>query len=115
MGVEICLHFGYKQVSHERLKSIKKMLAGALCYNAAVCCSKMLPRMLFKIPSATTASFSTELMVSLDVLKGAYVLCVSGIGCPKSLSFILEKVMFSFKGHFLIFLENQEFVLLHSR
>ena len=97
MGEEICLHFGYEQVSHERLTSIKKMLTRVLCYNAAVCCSKMLPRALFKIPSAATASFSTELMVSLDVLKGAHVLCVSGIGCPKSVSFILEKVLFSLR------------------
>jgi hypothetical protein len=70
----------------------------------------MLPRAIFKIPSARASSFhnfesffmkSTQLMVSLDILKGAHVLCVSGIGCPKSVYFILEKVLF-FRAFFLI-------------
>lgn len=95
------------------------MLARFVFHDAMVYCTSMLPRAIFKIPSASASSFhnfesffmkSKQMMVSLDILKGAHVLCVSGIGCPKSVCFIVEKVLF-FRAVFSYFPNAPKFSL----
>jgi hypothetical protein len=66
------------------------MLDHVLGSGTIVIGSRMRPHNFYKVDG------NSNVKISLEAMRDAVVLCVSGIGCPESLALILQQVGFQF-------------------
>ncbi|CAM6129779.1 unnamed protein product [Calypogeia fissa] len=86
-------------VSNGKIQRVRDVLGQFMRPSSVVILSRMAPRRFFRLPrSGMDALYSQHIhkkswpLVSLDVIKGAAVLCVSGVGCPESVSLALQQM-----------------------
>ncbi|KAH8933790.1 hypothetical protein BDL97_18G048400 [Sphagnum fallax] len=72
-------------VTEQRLRSLRGMLDHVLGSGTIVIGSRMRPHNFYKVDG------NSNLKISLEAMRDAVVLCVSGIGCPESLALILQQ------------------------
>lgn len=86
-------------VSLAKLNALKQRLKSLLPTDAGIFCTQMVPHSLGHIPRRTSSFIGRDtfrkrsiLSAPLSLLKNAYVLCISGIGCPDSVSLTLDEL-----------------------
>lgn len=88
-------------VPYERLQVIRNRLTRLLHPETVVFYSQMVPRLLMRVPGVpldfqcifkACTEKTSDLLVPLDVMHNAHVLCISGIGCPETLSLTLKQL-----------------------
>ncbi|CAK9868533.1 unnamed protein product [Sphagnum jensenii] len=72
-------------VTEQQLRSLRGMLDHVLGSGTIVIGSRMRPHNFYKVDG------NSNLKISLEAMRDAVVLCVSGIGCPESLALILQQ------------------------